>query len=229
LGSSVAHPTCDQDLVGQTRPVEMLEAGETVVRRDIYSGRVWSAAALVVVDDSPDELVAVRMPGSEWIGAAGYPGHERVQTAFTTGSWDLERYRWSATWGLLHVRHDRHFNVIDLHDAATGDLSCWYVNFERPAKRHDDGRAYDTLDLMLDLVVLADRSTLWKDEDHWAWARASGVFEPADVATVESVRAEVEADARAGRGAFTDDWLDWRPDGVAAPDLPADWDRPPVA
>ena len=205
-----------------------LEAGETVVRRDIHSAKVWSAAALVVVDDGPDELVAARLPGSEWIGAAGYPGHHREQSGFTTGEWELERYRWSATWALWRCQPDRHFNVYDLHDADTDDLICWYVNFERPMRRHDDGLVYDTLDLMLDLVVLPDRSTIWKDEDHWAWALEANVFGPSDVAAVETVRAEVEADARAGRGSFDSRWIDWRPDGLVAPDLPTDWNRSPV-
>jgi hypothetical protein len=203
-----------------------LEAGETVVRRDIHSARVWSAAALVVVDDSPDELVAVRLPGSEWIGAAGYPGHEREQSGFTTGQWELERYRWSATWALFRLQPHRHYNVIELHDPSSHELHCWYVNFERPIRRHDDGRTYDTLDLMLDLVVLPDRTTIWKDEDHWAWARSAGVFDAADVDEVESIRAEVQADARAGRDSFDTTWLDWRPDGLVAPDLSAGWDRP---
>ena len=39
----------------------------------------------------------------------------------------------------------------------------WYVNLQKPFRR--TARGFETMDLMLDLVVEVDRSWWWKDED----------------------------------------------------------------
>lgn len=206
--------------------MEPLQAGDVVVRRDVHRGRVWSATPMVVVDDGPEELVAVRVPGSIWTAAAGYPGFERQVEGLTTGEWEMDRYPWERTYALSRVRPGRPFNLIHFFDAETAAFICWYVNFERPALRHRDGRSYDTLDLMLDLVVLPTGETVWKDEDHWTWACGSGVFTEHDIASVEAVRAETAASAEAGRGDFDGAWTSWSPsDTLTPPTLPADWHR----
>jgi predicted RNA-binding protein associated with RNAse of E/G family len=92
--------------------------------------------------------------------------------------------------------------------------------------RHPDGRSYDTLDLMLDLVVLSTGEVMWKDTDHWAWAATSGVFTQKEVASVEAVREELVADAELGSGDFDGTWTNWSPSSsIPAPGLPTDWDR----
>ncbi|MGQ0433129.1 MAG: DUF402 domain-containing protein [Microthrixaceae bacterium] len=181
---------------------------------------------MVVVDDGPDELVAVRVPGSVWTAAAGYPGFERQVEGLTTGEWEMDQYPWERTYALSRVRPGRPYNLIQFLDAETAAFVCWYVNFERPALRHRDGRSYDTLDLMLDLVVLPTRKTIWKDTDHWTWACGSGVFTEHDIACVEAVRAEIAASAEAGQGDFDGTWTTWSPpDKLTPPTLPADWNR----
>jgi len=205
-----------------------LVVGDVIVRRDVHRGRVWSASPLVVLDDGPDELVAARGPGSSWTAAAGYPGFDRQIVGLTTGSWEMEEYQWERTYAVTRVRTGRPYNLIHLFDAETADFICWYVNFERPIRRHPDGRSYDTMDLMLDLVVLPTGDTIWKDVDHWAWAQTSGLFTTEDIASVEAVRAEVEADAAASRRDFDGRWTTWEPgESICAPALPADWSRAP--
>jgi len=203
-----------------------LRPGDVVVRRDVFRGRIWSALPHVVVDDGPDELVAARLPGTPFKIAEGYggSGFDRLARGFLTGDWVLEDHRWQHTVALARVRPGRWFNLIHFLDGRTQDFLCWYVNFERPAARHPGGGLYDTLDLMLDLVVLPDGSTAWKDADHWDWAIANRIFDDGDVAAVEDVRHAVAADAEAGRPPFDGSWTDWRPDGLIAPALPAGWD-----
>lgn len=181
---------------------------------------------MLVVEDGPEELVAARVPGSVWMAAAGYPGFERQVTGLTTGEWQLQGYRWERTYALSRVRTGRPFNLIHFFDAITGSFSCWYVNFERPVLRHRDGRSYDTLDLMLDLLVLRTGEIIWKDTEHWDWARTSGVFTPEDIDSVERARTEIAADAQAGRGDFDGTWTGWTPsDHMSPPALPEDWHR----
>lgn len=181
---------------------------------------------MVVVDDGPAELVAVRVPGSVWTTAVGYPGFDLQVEGLMTGEWEMDRYEWERTYALSRVQPGRPFNLIHFFDAETTAFICWYVNFERPAVRHCDGRSYDTLDLMLDLVVLPTKETIWKDTDHWTWARASSVFSEHDMECVEAARAGIAADAEAGRGDFDGAWTTWSPyDTLSPPALPADWNR----
>ncbi len=55
-------------------------------------------------------------------------------------------------------------------DAATDRFASWYVNLEEPGVRWDDGpvAGVDIVDQDLDVVVHADRSWSWKDEDEFA-------------------------------------------------------------
>lgn len=137
------------------------------------------------------------------MGVPGYPGFARQQEGFSTGDWALVPYTWRDTYALNRARPDRHHTVIHLFDAASRDLICWYVNFERPHVRRDGPASYDTLDLMLDLVVFPDHAVMWKDEEHWAWAVDAAIFDPSDVDAVERSREAIEATPERGSATST--------------------------
>jgi len=48
------------------------ETGETVVRRDVYRGRVWSGQALRVIADTGTALVTACCPGAEALRPSPY-------------------------------------------------------------------------------------------------------------------------------------------------------------
>ena len=102
-----------------------------------------------------------------------------------------------------------------------GVFDGWYVNLETPAPRHPGG--VDTTDLVLDVVVDADRSWRWKDADEFA-ARV-GDPDYFDDAAAERIRADGRRAAElatAGIFPFDGTHVGFRPDSAwPAPMLPA--------
>jgi hypothetical protein len=186
--------------------------GTTVVRRDVFRGRVWSAQALRVVSDDPEALVAACRPGAQSLAPAAWiasqvsgqsTGRMRALDDLASGDWRLGRWTWQDTVLLLWNPPATYFSVNAFY-APDGDhrLDHWYVNFQRPLRR--TGLGFDTFDLLLDLVVTPDLSRwTWKDEDEYAQGRRLGVVDDTDHAAVEAARDQVLAMIKSAGGPFS--------------------------
>ena len=110
------------------------------------------------------------------------------------------------------------FSVSRMFD-SDGALLCWYVNFQRPPVWRPDG--WDTSDLALDLVVDADGTRRWKDEDEYAHYLRLGMITDAEHAAVQTAREEAVALLEAGGDMFAENALrHWLPDPAwATPSL----------
>ncbi len=205
-------------------------AGSTAVRRDVFRGRVWSAMPTrVVAHDPTGRLVLAHWPGVEmlapetWIASlrdGGSTVREATIPSLAAGDWRLGRWTWRDTSWLHIMTPGQWFSVSAVLDDARGGLTAWYVNFERPHVRR--GRAVDTFDLLLDLVVSPDRSCRWKDEEEYAHARRLGVIDDRDAAAVARAREEALALVEAGAAPFDEAWPRWRRDPAwPLPTLPA--------
>ncbi|MGW2515590.1 DUF402 domain-containing protein [Streptomyces sp. NPDC001617] len=210
------------------------ELGETAVRRDLYRDRVWSAAALRVVEDGPEALVLCCRPGAEllvpttwieWLLTGDETARSRAIPNLAGGDWRLDRWSWRDTAHLQWIPPDTWFSVNAFYEPS-GDhpLTHWYVNFQHPMRRTALG--FDTFDLLLDLVIDPDLAHwAWKDEDEYAQARRLGVVSQADHRAVEKAREEAVAmiEGRAGPFAAGAGWREWRSEpGWPVPELPAD-------
>ncbi|BBA97466.1 hypothetical protein RVR_3227 [Actinacidiphila reveromycinica] len=194
--------------------------GTTVVRRDVFRGRVWSAQALRVVHDSPEALVVACRPGAESLAPRAWiecqvtgdaPDRMRALDDLASGGWELGRWTWRDTVQLLWNPPATYFSVNAFYE-PDGDhrLDHWYVNFQRPLRRTPLG--FDTFDLLVDLVVAPDLSRwTWKDEDEYAQGRRLGVVDDADHAAVEAARGQVLAMIEGGEGPFAAGagWRQW--------------------
>jgi hypothetical protein len=209
-------------------------SGTTVVRRDVFRGRVWSAQALRVVRDTGEALVAACRPGAEavapttWIASrltGDEPLRKRALPELACGEWQLGPYAWQSTVLLLWNPPAAHFSVNAFYNPADEHrIDRWYVNFQRPLRRTPIG--FDTFDLLLDLAVTPDLSRWqWKDTDEYAQGRRLGVVSDTDHRAVEEARAQVLAMIEEAAGPFAADapWRDWRSDPAwPTPVLPAD-------
>jgi hypothetical protein len=193
----------------------MAGIGSDVALRDIWFGRVWRANAARVVTER-DDLVALWMPAGSPakypVDAVGVelrvPNPEPV-LADRVGTQDV----------LALLRPDRRSSIW-LHWTAEG-FDYWYVNFERPLGRTPVG--FDMVDEKLDLIVLADGTLRWKDEDELQHATELGLV---DAAAVRAEAARVVEE-----WPFPTGWEDFRPDPAwTTPRLPDGWDTvpPPV-
>ncbi|TLS45386.1 DUF402 domain-containing protein [Streptomyces montanus] len=193
--------------------------GETVVRRDVYRGRVWSEQALRVIEDTDTAMVTACCPGAEarWpsLYARARSDDRSVRReafeAMAAGEWELGPGMWQDTVLLLWKPPTAWFSINAFYDAAGHQLRNWYVNFEYPTTRTPDG--FETFDLTVDLVIDPDLTRLhWKDEDEYAHVRRLGIVTDADHQAVELARSRVVAilEDRAGPFADAERWAAWR-------------------
>ncbi|GAA2394728.1 DUF402 domain-containing protein [Dactylosporangium salmoneum] len=156
-------------------------------------------------------------------------GRDRREVPFAqrhTVRWRLTPLVWSSRHVLHLFRPGRAHSVWWMFDEDFR-LDRWYVNLEAPPARWSGG--VDTSDHALDLVVAADRTWRWKDEDEFEERIGHPSYWTAEQAA--GIRAEGErvvADVEAAAFPFDGTWCDFRPDpSWPLPALPDEgWDRP---
>ena len=208
------------------------QPGEHIAIRNVFKGRVQTVLPSVVVTDTP-ELIATWLPlGTEVLNGVSDPnakfergkGHLNAETMAAT-SWTMVPRKWH-TGGTLRLKNPRSmWSLWVFWNEGMTDLRGWYINIDMPYKRTRFG--FDTLDLVLDVVVEPDRkSWRYKDEDEFAEAIEVGLFSEREASEVRATAAEALETVRANRPPFNDIWAKWRPDILwELPELPDDWER----
>lgn len=187
------------------------ERGDVVVWREGWRGRTYLAAPVRVVED--DER-----------GFAFYVA-EGTRFAFPPGGWPFgDAHPWAGkdhSWrghGLLvlHRPGDAH-TIWHFWEGAERRFEAWYVNVQEPLRRSP--HAFDTQDQELDLVVHADGSWRWKDEQELEDWVGRGRFTVDEVAAIRREGERVVAE-----WPFPTGWEEWEPDPAwPVPELPEDW------
>ena len=211
-----------------TETETLLPVGSTAVRRDVFRGRVWTAAPLRVLAADRESVRTALWPGVATRAAARFvesgAGRDKALRAaalddLARGGWDMADWVWRWTGVVTEIVSDRWFTVARMHN-QDGGLDCWYVNFERPPSWHAAG--WDTMDLAVDLVVEPDGAWRWKDEDEYAQCRRLGLVTDAEHAAVQAAREQAVEAMRAREGLFGGDPTErWLPD--------PSWPRPSLA
>ena len=193
--------------------------GDVVVLREVWRGRVWSARAVVVVQDADTASILYLPDRARWKAAARGGELLRIPDG---GAWELAERVWTKgpilSWAWPGVAH-----AVLLFFRPDWSAWNWYVNLQDPLRRTAMG--FDTVDHVLDAIVEPDGSWRWKDEDELAEALARGAFTPAQA---DAFRAEGERGVRRilhREPPFDRDWTTWRPDpSWPSAELPPGWD-----
>jgi Protein of unknown function (DUF402) len=175
------------------------EAGEVVIWREAWRGRLYFTAPVRVVAD--DER-----------GLAFYV-QEGTRFSFPPGGWPFgEEHPWAAKNGWTgHGVLIHHRAVRDAHTTWhfwAGEqrrFAGWYVNMQEPLRRDESG--FETQDQELDIWIEPDGSWRWKDEDQLESSVARGRFTPEEVAAIRAEGERVVAE-----WPFPTGWEDWEPD-----------------
>ncbi|WP_406191979.1 DUF402 domain-containing protein [Kitasatospora sp. NBC_01560] len=140
-------------------------------------------------------------------------------TNLAAGTWTLGPWAWRDTVRRSRFETGEWFSVHHIQ-TPTGKSLRLYVNFERPAVRTRIG--IDTLDLLVDLVVEPDLSSVrWKDEDEYAHGRRLGFITDQDHRLVEQARERALGLLQGRAGPFAGPWPTWTPDPTwPTPELP---------
>jgi hypothetical protein len=203
--------------------------GELVVLQEIWDDRVWAARPMLVVRDEDDSVALWFPKGTRWKAPTTPPTRpreptrgERLAKCATLGDWAFVDAVWDVSTLWLMREGDWHAVWVSWLDG--GRHWGWYVNLQKPFRR--TARGFETMDLMLDLVVEVDRSWWWKDEDELEMFVARGVFDRplADLLREEGLR--VARRAERNEPPFSEPWPEWRPDpSWRIPELPPAWNE----
>lgn len=198
-------------------------AGDQVVVRSIWHGRVWTATPATVVQDAPD-LVALHItPGSR----RKMPRAEMRDLArlALAGEWELTDREWTGGDALMLFVPGDGYAALAQWTPPPRTFAGWYINLQEPPRRAPLG--FDTLDLALDIVASPDRARWsWKDEDAFAEAQVLGLITPDRALAIRAEGERAIALLLAGRPPFEAAWECWIPEPAwPAPQLPAGWER----
>jgi hypothetical protein len=203
--------------------------GETVVLQEVWREQVWAARPMRVVQDDGD-FVALWFPrGTRWRAPTSRPARpwngnrgQRLAECAARGDWVFRDAEWDVDTLSLMRADDWHALWVSWLPSA--EHLGWYVNLQEPFRRSRLG--FETMDLMLDLIVDTDRTWRWKDEDELAAFVEGDVF---DLELCDRIRAEglrVAACAEHNEPPFCEPWPRWRADpGWEKPELPRGWEQ----
>jgi hypothetical protein len=179
--------------------------GAEIVMREVLHGAEWASWNERVLGDGGDDgvLATVQPSGT----ALSFPPHP---VPHPWGHLDA----WQGTTVLKLRRVGDWYAVWKFFDAE-GRFLQWYVNFETPYVRADDG--IEVNDLQLDIVIPPEEPWRWKDVQDLAPALASGRITQDELLAVLAAGAHVaELLDRGDR--WWAPWDDWSPaDGTIGP------------
>lgn len=198
------------------------ERGAVVVERQVWRGVVATATALIVVEDSEDQLVTYTAPGAEF----GFTEHR-----LPTPSGRHPRYpgpAWRGHGALTVIRAGAACSVIHFWRGEIRAFAGWYLNIQEPIRPTAIG--FDTQDLELDIVIGADRQWEVKDDELLDQRVREGRWTEPEVARIRRIGSRIiEQHLVPNRWWWDESWAYWQPDPEwDAPGLPAGWADPPA-
>lgn len=196
--------------------------GETAVLRYVWSGKVWAALPVTIVEDSLARRALYMAPGTIFMGPdCSRAEHLRV---LASGTWGLAQMTWNDQPMLWTSVPGEAYSIWTMWQAPGWWHLGWKVNPEAPLRRTPLG--FDTADYTLDAVIDPDLERWsWKDEDEFAEAIKLGLLTSTQATVIREGTLEVvERLLMAGRHEMAA-WAAWRPPTEwATPSLPRGWD-----
>jgi hypothetical protein len=196
------------------------QQGQTIVLREMWKGKIWSARPAIVVKDKP-ELMAYYVPvETVCMAHRASDGSRAAVINIAHSDWILKNPEPSSHDHLRVIVPDKGCSVIFFMNPADGSLQQWYVNMEQPLRR--TAISYDYTDLFLDIIISPDLSEWrWDDEDELEEAVIAGLVSKEEAATLYTQGRRVVEWLQSGNSPCNE-WEKWVPDpSWKTPVLPA--------
>ena len=201
--------------------------GDIISWRGIYRNKVWHAQTVIIVKDTPEEIVIALLPGAECVAPGGYlngKDSNKRRWNFKNKDWESQDYLWRTNRLLILLEPEKYYSTMYFWDDDSNEFLCYYINFQLPFQRSHCG--IDTLDLDLDLIINPDFSYEWKDEDDYQKAIDNGVITPEWTREIEMAKEEVLDKLEKRQYPYDGSWLNWKIDpSWLPPKLPVNWDK----
>ncbi len=206
----------------KTKPQKSFTPGQSVLVREIWQGKVWTARPEIVVQDTPELLVLYKARGTRWKQSISPDGTKPSVQSRKSGQWQLSDAVWDIEGNLRLNITGCHYSVLAFWNDSHESLRYWYINLEYPIIHTEKG--FDYTDMLLDILVEPDLKTWhWKDADEFQEALDIGLISPQEA---KMFRAEGEKALKllqSGKSIFNH-WENWRPDpSWQVPSLPGSW------
>ncbi|GAA1621118.1 DUF402 domain-containing protein [Brevibacterium sanguinis] len=178
---------------------------------------------VTVVADDERHLAVWLAPETRLLHQVLADGSE-LRSAEGSARFTAPRAQAVRTWagkGILAVFQPDTMHSVWFFESASGRRDSYYVNIEVPFTRDSSG--ITTSDLVLDLVVAADGTHRFKDEDELEFAEAAGLFSSADITSIREAAQRAVADVEEWRFPFGSGYESFQPDpSWPVPSLPHD-------
>lgn len=196
--------------------------GQTVIVREMWRGRLWSAVPHIWVEDDityvPQGTVGAYASNRDLAYSRGMTREQRKLAAMRT--LDYRAVERSADLSTLHFFMPGNWARVNL-GWTDDEFLGWYVNFETPVESWDGG--LQSKDLVLDLQIAPDGRWRWKDQDSFDTAVVEGVLPGDLLPNLEAAAAHVLEMLDQHAGPFDPGWREWTADPAwTTPMLPAD-------
>lgn len=205
----------------------MWKPGDVIARRGIYRERIWHAMSVVVVKDTPQEIMLSVFPGAECMDEEHYKSGIKNGVRrwdFRDKDWRLKKVTWHTNRVLSLAELGKYYSIMLFWNHVSNEFLGYYINFQTPLKRSHCG--FDSLDLDLDIVINPDFSFEWKDLDDYQNAIEHGLVIPEWTQKIEAAKPEIFDRLENRQYPFDGSWLDWKPDpSWGPPKLPENWDK----
>lgn len=205
----------------------MWQPGDVIVWRGMYRNKVWHAQTTLVVRDTPQEIVLALLPETECAAPEGYLSGKRTSKRrwqFKDRDWTLEKYSWRTNRLLMLLEPDQFYSTMFFWNHMSNEFLCYYMNFQLPFRRTQNG--INTLDLDLDLLIKPDFTFEWKDVDDYQKAVENEVIDPEWIKGIDESKEDILSRLERRSYPFDGSWLNWVPDPHWTPSkLPENWDK----
>ena len=196
-------------------------AGENILLRGVWRKRLWLAAPVTVVQDSPN-LIAVYWKANT---PSKIPAQRiTYKELLSNEQIHLVDSKWVTTDVLMLSTPGSAHGILVMWESGHVKFNCWYVNLQEPLRRTPMG--LDTMDQLLDIVIEPDLSSWhWKDEDEFADTINHGVYSLAEAQAIREEGERVIKTMQDANSLLIQGWEKWRPPtDWQIPEFPAKWD-----
>jgi hypothetical protein len=193
----------------------------STVLRWVAGDRITGACPNHLMERTSERVVLFEPAGTRWRSARSIRGGPRGRNLLPEQAIDgYDEVEWTGdSVARAHV-FGQPWSTWRWYSTEDGWSDYLYVNLEDPWRVSPYG--FDTGDWVLDVIIGADGSASYKDEDELEWIASLGGND-AWVAETRAAGERAIAAASSDSWPFTADWDAWIPAGHELPTLPNNW------
>ena len=201
--------------------------GQTVLVREIWLGKVWTARPEIVVQDNA-EFIALYIPVNIHCKRHyGRLGDRITADERKNNKWTLRDIIQDNSYYYIKLAiPGESYSVLVFWNSNDNSLRYWYINLEDPENpMRRTGIGFDCFDQILDVIIEPDlKGWRWDDEDELQEAIEVGLISPEKAKALYAKGEEVRDLIMSGKSIFNG-WEHWKPDlSWKVPVLPEGWD-----